>query len=255
MEAIRTRLVTIGLLLSLLVIIPTSCKHIEYVTQAQEAFNSAAESEYDNILALREFSDDPYELEKINFSQSNYAIAYNRIEKAISSSRSKLEKDELLGTALTIQALCEWKLGKYTDAPNTANEALKYLENQPRDKSVMIALPGLIKADQAYNKLISTSNINVDYAQIKETVDGALEDFEDASIGLDGHPTRTYIQIATLSSIVTLTRAANLRTDSGASDEREQIREKYVKPQLEILGSLVGTESNVYKRFRFLLDQ
>lgn len=82
-----------------------------------------------------------------------YSRAYAAINKAIKKS-AELKKDGLLGNAMALKALCEWKLKKYADARLSALEAHTTLSADqvpsPRDRAVMTALGGFIENDLAY---------------------------------------------------------------------------------------------------------
>ena len=149
----------------------------------------------------------------------------------------------------------------------TQQLALKELSGQPRDIIIMKALPGLIKTDQANEKLTESYRIERDdlvidlsaYTSIKSSVDSALNDFESAISGNMGHPIVSYIEMSRISSIVILFRASNIidnNTDAAVKrDIREDVREKYVKPELEELEKLLGNNSSIYIYYRGILGQ
>lgn len=68
----------------------------------------------------------------------------------------RLEEDGLRGNALTLRALAQWRLGLYDKARATADEGRRTAGRQihPRDAALLAALPGLIKNDQAYQKIL-----------------------------------------------------------------------------------------------------
>ena len=150
-------------LLSILIFF-SSCTHLLHLDRAQSAFNQGATIENSQRFGMSK-------LENSNAAQINqavekdltstspefyYTIANAEIDKAIAK-KGQLKNDNVLGSAYTLKALCEWKLDQYTDAVNTANLALTELEssnvNLPRDKAVMTALRGLVANDIAFDSL------------------------------------------------------------------------------------------------------
>ncbi len=133
----------------------SGCHHylVNYST-AQKQFNTASQFQMNQVFeptlgvnaenAVMEFSQ----------IQTNYALALNIITEIIEDNKSALTEDMLLGNAYTIKALSEWNLGETNKALATQKLAQNNLNQLfPRDNALMSALPGLIKADQAYAKL------------------------------------------------------------------------------------------------------
>ncbi|NAS30670.1 hypothetical protein GTQ40_06780 [Flavobacteriaceae bacterium R38] len=233
------------ILLIIFLVTLVSCKHIQLVTQAQDNFNKAANIE--NELALEiDYAD----ISKFSNASINYEIAYNLSSKALKNHKNRLKKDGLLGTAYSIKALSAWKLGEFNKADALSKEALEELSNQPRDIALMKAIPGLIKAEQAFLKLGEDDNITIEkYNEIKGLITnpatGALNDITNASNGLDkGHPLLTYFQLARVSMLLTLDRA-DLR--SGQNDATF-VKNEVIKG-LKGLKNLVGCNSSTFKKF------
>ncbi|MCB9051469.1 MAG: hypothetical protein H6556_18720 [Lewinellaceae bacterium] len=121
----------------------SSCGHLIHLDRAQNSFNRGAALE--NQLRFSPQTD-------ISASPStHYTLAYAELDKALNNKKG-LSADNVLGTAYTIKALCEWKLGLYGKAEKSASDALDELEKMekggirlPRDKALMKALPALME--------------------------------------------------------------------------------------------------------------
>lgn len=133
------------------VIFIANCSYLGEYQKAQTYFNIAVEADNRQKFLTEDPARDMASLSNIH---TNYTLAYKYISQTISKNSKKLKADGLFGGALTIKALCEWKLRKYDSALMTSQEALSYLRAEAgvpnRDLALMIAMPGLIKADQAY---------------------------------------------------------------------------------------------------------
>lgn len=133
-----------GISLCLLV---SSCAHLSYLDAAQDSFNQGAT--LDNEMR---FSTSTSPTISPAF---HYNRAYVSVNKALKSGGDKkLEKDHLLGHALSLKALCEWKLGQHELAAQSCNQAKgRFLAlskegiKMPRDLVLMKALPSIIAID------------------------------------------------------------------------------------------------------------
>lgn len=167
----------------------SSCAHLLDFDAAQSAFSKGAELETRQLFASNIINT---EGNAIDISQSvqkemtditpdfYYARAYAAINRSIKKN-GELKKDDLLGNALALKALCEWKLKKYGEARLTAQKAnfalLEQTTPSVRDKAVMTALEGFIENDLAYNALNDIQN-NID----DKLSGGALEGLEAAQL-------------------------------------------------------------------------
>jgi hypothetical protein len=142
--------------LTVILTVIAGCQSVNHLRDAQEAFHRAAALEN----KLRYAANDPNSLLKTEASetlaevgsvQSSYAAALMSLENV---DETTLKQDRLWGSALTLKALTQWRLGRYADALSTA-ETAKANANQlfPRDAAVVEALPGLIKIDFAYARI------------------------------------------------------------------------------------------------------
>lgn len=215
----------VAILASVLIFSSGCAGYLADYRSAQDAFNAAAEAENRQKLSI----DNPENA--ANFAEagnirSNYALSYKQIADLLNAKRSDLEKDQLLGSALNIKALCEWKLGKYADAASTATEALTVMENEgtvfPRDRAMLTALPGLIKADQAYYYALENPS-EKSYDDIKNLMEGAVADFNHAQKSVDlSHPVQQYLLSSRLAVYRTWQVAIEEKIDN--DDQRFEAR-------------------------------
>lgn len=219
--------------------------HLNEFSKAQQHFNIAAEAEN----RQKFFIDDPEvseDLATFGGISGNYALAHKYISDAVEKSGKGLKSDNLLGAALTIKALCEWRLGKYGDASITSKEALTELSKEPlptRDLVIMTAMPGLIKADQAYYHTISSSSEKTyedikklivgetDFKEIPEGSDGveieikggAIKDLDEARKKVDEkHPVQPFLLMSELAAYRTLQVAIQKKKLMGEHGENER---------------------------------
>ncbi len=147
-----------------ILLILSSCVSLNHLNEAQDAFSKGAELENEQLFPG--VSSDggqnldisrAVEQEMTNLSPSfYYTQSYAAIRQALEDEKS-LQQDDLLGNALALKALCEWKLKKYGQARLTAEAAHSAFRRgnipSPRDQAVMIALEGFIENDLAFNAL------------------------------------------------------------------------------------------------------
>jgi len=140
------------LILLLLAVALSSCAHLTHLDEAQGHFNEGATLE--NEIKLQ--TDVAPTLSPV----FHYNRAYVSVNKSLKGSgEKKLRKDHLLGHALSLKALCEWKLGQYEAAIKSSNSAKSrflILSSQgikmPRDLVLMKALPAIISIDTIAQK-------------------------------------------------------------------------------------------------------
>ena len=133
----------------------TSCSGFKHLDKAQDKFSKAASLEMNTL------SNSP------EWPSVYYSFAYAHVQKSLKF-QANLKKYGLQSTALTLKALCEWKLSKYDLAKQTAIEALALMTAPSRDKTLMTALPGLILIDQTNDKrriLFEKNNPNLETIQ------------------------------------------------------------------------------------------
>ncbi len=121
-----------------------SCSGLSHLESAQSAFSQAAEIENTNRYS--------YEREVSASPAIYYQLAQTEIEQALKKER-KLEGLRLLGHALALKAMTEWRLKEYGAARISSKEALRAFDRleqrQSRDEAMMLALPDLIQLDSS----------------------------------------------------------------------------------------------------------
>ncbi|HCY84617.1 MAG TPA: hypothetical protein DHV36_05725 [Desulfobacteraceae bacterium] len=204
-------------------------------SSAQKHFDTASQLQASKVfepVLTRNLGDESIAYNQIH---SHYAVALKLISEVIDTHEKELKQDQLLGNAFTIKAISQWKLGQTKDALSTKKQAL---ENQqllyPRDKALMTALPGLIKAEQANSKRLNKEPY-LGTLGIREMIlggNGAMNDFNMALKALDQkHPVRIYIIMTQIASIRILHSATLLIPDlTIQKEERTDLIETYFKP-------------------------
>src|SRR2546425_11954000 len=111
----RVAVVTLSLILSLFA---AGCQTVSSLRDAQDTFNRAAAAEN----ALRSDLNRPLDgngaetMIGLGAVRSGYASALLLLNRITSESADKLRNDQLLGDALTLKAVCEWRLGQFSNA-------------------------------------------------------------------------------------------------------------------------------------------
>ena len=126
------------------------CTRINHLREAQDAFNQAAHAEN----ALR-FNPVP-NTEAASLSaaaRTGYASVLVSLDRLDPLEISSLKGDKLWGNVLALKALTQWRLRLYPQAKNTATAALELPGEalHPRDRTLMTALPALIRIDQVHH--------------------------------------------------------------------------------------------------------
>jgi hypothetical protein len=165
----------LALVLSIAVLM-TACQGVNHLREAQDSFNAAAALE--NKVRLEPMLSDPGRsgeldaqlsrspgdvLTDANTIRSGYASVLLSLAKISREDETSLKSNRLWGVALTLRALTQWRLGQYDEALKTADSAQKEAKDQifPRDEAVLLALPGLIKIDLAYEQISAMSATNL----------------------------------------------------------------------------------------------
>ena len=144
------------ILLCILVILQ-GCAKLNYLDQAQNAFNQGATLESNRSFGEQPNLEQPFAAgsQAMSFATPDlcYQLAYAQVNKALEK-ESKLKADGVLANAQALRALSAWKLGLYQQASESALAAKIALKDSavplPRESAMMTALEGLIQADQAY---------------------------------------------------------------------------------------------------------
>ncbi len=180
------------------------CASVNHLRDAQDAFNAAAAA--DNDQRLTPAADDA--VTALSSARSGYASALLSLEKLETGGAGSLRRDGLWGTALTLRALCQWRLGQYAEAMATAAEAQRATPGpiDPRDRAVLAALPGLIKTDQAYARIMAApagadATRLADIRELLVGTRGAIADLQAARAMTDAnHPVQVYLVQAQLAA-------------------------------------------------------
>jgi hypothetical protein len=188
----------IAMSVAMLILLVAGCAGVNRLREAQDAFNQAAAAE--NVLRLESAraqegnaSDAPAAW---SVARNGYASALLSLEKLDKADEKKLRDDGLWGTALTLKALSQWRLGLFSKALATAGEAQKNASDQvyPRDRALLAALPGLIKTDQAYNKILSSNPSLPEIQALLVGQNGAVANIQSARALADKqHPVQIYL--------------------------------------------------------------
>jgi tetratricopeptide (TPR) repeat protein len=185
--------------LILAAVLTAGCTTVNHLREAQDAFNQGAAAENAQRLAGSPPKD---ALAGLTAVRTSYASALLSLDKLSDSDEKSLRADGLWGTALTLKALCQWRLGFYDKALAVAAEATGIVPEQiyPRDQALLLALPGLVKTDQAYDKILRKQSFD----EVKELLvgsRGAVANFQSArgAVGRD-HPLQSYLIQAQLAA-------------------------------------------------------
>lgn len=195
----RSALLRHSVAIALVVVLADGCTTVDRLREAQDAFNQGAAAENAQRLVPGNAADT---LTSLTSVRTSYATALQSLEKLSDDEKKSLRDDGLWGAALTLKALCQWRLGEYDKALATAVEARKDTPEQiyPRDQALLLALPGLIKTDQAYAKILDKQS----FPAIKELLvgdAGAVSDIRKARAAVgDKHPVQIYLIQAQLAA-------------------------------------------------------
>jgi hypothetical protein len=144
----------------LLFLLLAGCAQLNYLDQAQNAFNQGSTLENSLLFAEPSSPTQPFMAGSQAMSYATpdlcYKLAYSQVNKALQS-ESKLKADGVLANAYSLRALSAWKLGLHQQATESALAAKIALQESevklPRESAMMTALEGLILTDQAYMRV------------------------------------------------------------------------------------------------------
>ena len=141
--------------LIIFLVLNTSCSGFKHLDKAQDKFSKAASLEMNSNPTSPEWP------------SVYYSVAYAHAQKSLKY-QANLKKYGLQSTALTLKALCEWKLSKYDLAQQPSKKALALMTVPSRDKTLMKALPGLILIEKTNDRrriLFEKNNPNLETIQ------------------------------------------------------------------------------------------
>ena len=124
-------------LLLLSFLIAACVSHVKELREAQSQFNQAASLENELQIAM-EAGDAIAMSAMVN---SSYRQTVKILSDLLDTKRQPLQEDNLLGTAYTLKAYAEWRLGDYEAAVTTSTAALE-AKLFPRDLALITALRG-----------------------------------------------------------------------------------------------------------------
>jgi hypothetical protein len=227
--------------LLVLATLAAGCASVNHLRDAQESFNDAASMEnelrFDTTLAEGALQG---QLTQHTTIQNGYASALLSLDRLEAKDVERLKKDKLWGNVLALRALTEWKLGLLDRARDTAREVQQAGADQvhPRDRALLLALPGLIKTDEAFlalqrvpatptpeQRAAILKNVQLLVADAGEAIDrgrGAID---------PAHPVQVYLIQARLAALRNL-QSAHERLGEG--DDRALPRERRVEVQREL---------------------
>ncbi len=165
------------------------------VREAQAEFSRAAQVENRSLVGAQQGVQDSTE------AATNYRMAATTMQKLIADKSGELKKDNLLCTAMTIEALSWWRLGDYDTALNIANNSSECSDAtlpagaQPaRDLALFQALPGLIRIDQANRKLANPAQTIAEFNMVVAMLNKADDILQTARVQVGaGHPLELYL--------------------------------------------------------------
>lgn len=233
-----------ALVLVVLAALAVGCASVNHLREAQEAFNEAVTLEttlrFDAALAE---GPTQAQLAQNTTVQNGYASALLSLDRLESRDVDRLKRDGLWGNVLALKALAQWRLGLTDDAQSTARELQQAGAGpvHPRDRALLLALPGLIRTDEAFAALqrvpadpspaqraATLRNVQLLVADAGEAIDrgrGAVD---------PAHPVHVYLIQARLAALRNL-QVAHERLGDGDARALPPDRRAEVQHQLKEL--------------------
>jgi hypothetical protein len=190
-------------------------------------------------------------------TKTEFKAAYDAINAVIATHQADLGKDDLYGNVLALKSMSELNLEKYTDAGNSATQALTYLSSSKesqtsRDNALMTAMPGLIKAKQLSAK-IPTDDKKISsgaYTNLADMAKSALTDLDAGRKTVDAsNPVNEYLLMSKLAVYKNWLDIVydTIDKDSSAAEKTEKRkREDAIMAEatksIDALNAVVGTK-------------
>lgn len=228
-----------ALALAALAVAGTGCASVNRLREAQESFNQAA-AEENRLRFDAALQEGPSQAPLIQNTtiQNGYASALLSLDKLEARDIARLQQDKLWGNVLALKALAQWKLGLRDKAAATAREMQQAGADQvhPRDRALLLALPGLIKTDEAFAALQRVPAAP-DAGQRAATLRNVQSLVADAGVAIDqaraaadpAHPVHVYLIQARLAALRNLQSAHERLGDGDArtlpAGERDAVRQ------------------------------
>ncbi|GAB7021743.1 hypothetical protein [Salidesulfovibrio brasiliensis] len=257
---IRNTARTLCILLTILMLSGCATYHLR---NAQNAFRDGAVEEWKALNGQQE-TGTVYDLAVGDKEPlANYRYALDELDGLLKEDRASLENDGLLGTALTLQTLCLWKLGD-EERRGEAAKAAKAAGLTPEQIILVDLSKPLAKADRMYDLYKAAPRIIgfEDYLTIKGELYGSKGVDQMLKAALNGPVVKKNEVLKRTILIYRLTVAANYCRAFGilADDHRKdelayfkQVGKDSHEPLMD-LKSLTGPDSPVFMRMRSLLN-
>ena len=211
----------------------TSVSVTRQLREAQESFSSAAAAENAARTQKMTLAETGAGGAALGSAASGYALAAQIARGLRENEASTLERDGLFCPALTVEAMSLWRLGKRDDARTLAENAgpCRGVDAPPRDRTLLLALPGLVEADDAYR--LSRDGVH-NYETVKANVMGALGKLEDAAA--DATPRQpVYVYLLTSQLAVLRTWSEAIKSEGLVDPEQSAEFQAYKDKRDELL--------------------
>jgi len=177
--------------------------HAKTLREAQDNFNGAASLE--NQIKIDPLATDS--IAATSQALAGYKLTLETVTKLIDEKEKALKADNLLGSAYTLKALSQWRLGNYEAAVATVNKvkSAQDITLFPRDKAIIDALRGLIKNDQAYTMMNAKDQNNSpvhSFAEIKTLLMESVDDLNAGNAAVqEGHNIHLYLSVSKMAAL------------------------------------------------------
>jgi hypothetical protein len=200
-------------------------------------------------------------------AKADYQMALDTIKSFVGQYKDKLVTDNVYGNVLALKAMCEYGLESYDAAVATASESLPYLKSsvsneKSRDNALMTAMPGLVKANQLYEKMPKDKKkveMSV-YNDIAALAQSALDDLEAGRKETAEKQTNEYLLTSKLAVYKNWLDTAFYTADAKSSDaEKAQKRQREdeilakAKGDISTLEGVVGNNSATVALWKALI--
>ena len=222
----RSRLAAALAIVLLATLAGAGCTSVNRLREAQASFNDAA-AEENRLRFDAALQEGPTQapLTQNTTIQNGYASALLSLDKLEAKDVERLKQDKVWGNVLALKALAQWKLGLLDQARDTAKEAQQAGADQifPRDRALLLALPGLIKTDEAFAALqrLPAKPTDTQRATTLRNIQLLIADAGDAidrgrSVADPAHPVQVYLIQARLAALRNLQVAHERLADGDA---------------------------------------
>ena len=218
--------------ITVMALLLAGCAEVNYLRDAQSAFSEAARME-NQLRTSGTTNIEVNDLLQEPEIRAGYASAIASIAKLDSDQIASLKSDKLWGVVLCIKAMSYWRLGNYDEMEKIAKEAQGIKDEiYPRDRALLLALPGLRRVDEAHAIVAAPveGKDNAEKTKVKEerlkAVDRLVKNASDIltearqSVS-EEHSVRSYLLQAELAAYKNLMDGRNMF--SGGSLNKEEV--------------------------------